>query len=110
MKRLLAVVMTVGVAGAGAAGAQVDEAAAQALLKKNECFKCHSVDKKKDGPPFKEVAASYREKPDAEALIHSHLISNPMIEVDGLEEEHRAIEGAEESAIRNAVRWILSRS
>ena len=43
-----------------AAHAAVDADSAQALLKKSDCFKCHSVDKKKDGPAFKEVAKKYK--------------------------------------------------
>jgi len=42
----------------------IDENAAQSLMKKSGCFKCHSVDKKKDGPPYKEVVAKYKGKPD----------------------------------------------
>ncbi len=30
--------------------AAVDAAAAQALMKKSDCFKCHAVDKDKKGP------------------------------------------------------------
>ena len=33
-----------------AAVAAVDEGAARALAKKNDCFKCHAVDKTKKGP------------------------------------------------------------
>lgn len=39
--------------------AAVDEEAAQALLKKSDGFKCHAIDKKKDSPPYKEVAEKY---------------------------------------------------
>ena len=41
----------------GTAVAAVDEAAALALARKSDCLKCHSVDKKKDGPSYKETAA-----------------------------------------------------
>jgi cytochrome c len=37
-----------------------DADAAQALLKKNDCLKCHALDKKKDGPSFKETPPSTR--------------------------------------------------
>jgi ubiquinone/menaquinone biosynthesis C-methylase UbiE len=34
----------------------------------NKCAKCHSVDKKKDGPAFKVTAAKYKGKADGEAM------------------------------------------
>jgi cytochrome c551/c552 len=42
--------------------AAVDAAAAQALAKKNDCFKCHAPDKTKKGPSYKKIAAKYKEK------------------------------------------------
>ena len=48
----------------GTANADVDVSAAEALSKKSGCLKCHAVDKKKDGPSFKETAAKYKGKPD----------------------------------------------
>ena len=42
--------------------AALDAAAAEALMKKSGCMKCHSVDRKKDGPSFKETAAKYKGK------------------------------------------------
>ena len=43
------------------AGAQaaVDAEAAQALMKKSDCFKCHAADKDKKGPAFQKTAAKY---------------------------------------------------
>ena len=38
----------------------VDATAAQALARQNNCFKCHAVDKKKEGPAWKEVAAKLK--------------------------------------------------
>ncbi|MFM2069697.1 MAG: hypothetical protein RLZZ584_4606, partial [Pseudomonadota bacterium] len=35
----------------------VDADAAQALAKKNDCFKCHAVDKEKKGPSYKKISA-----------------------------------------------------
>ena len=34
--------------------------AAQALAKKNDCFKCHAIDKEKKGPSYKKIAAKYK--------------------------------------------------
>lgn len=86
----------------------LDGDAAQALAKKSECFKCHSVDKKKDGPSFKETAARLTGKADAENQIVKHLTTSPKVKVDGKEEEHKAVK-ASEADVRNLAQWILSR-
>lgn len=89
--------------------AAVDEEAAQALLKKSDCFKCHAIDKKKDGPPFKEVAKKYMGKADVETKMVKHITLKPMIEIDGKKEEHKAIKSSDAAEIKNAVQWILTR-
>ena len=86
-----------------------DETAAMALAKKSNCLKCHSVDKKKAGPPFKETAAKYKGKPDAEATLVKHLTTNPKIKVDGKEEEHDNLKTKNDAEVKNVVQWILSR-
>ena len=53
----------------------VDEEAAKALARQNKCTQCHAIDKKKDGPAFKEVAAKYRGKKDAEERLIHHITS-----------------------------------
>jgi cytochrome c len=86
----------------------VDAAAAQALLKKSDCFKCHAVDKKKDGPSFKETAAKNKGKPDAEDKLTKHITTSPKVKVDGKEEEHPAIKSTKPDEIKNVVEYILS--
>ena len=93
---------------ANVAAQAVDADAAQALLKKNDCGKCHAVDKKKDGPSFKETAGKLKGKAGAEEELYKHLTTSPKVKVDGKEEEHKAIK-ASEAETRNLVRWILSR-
>jgi len=91
-----------------AVAADVDADAAQALLKKNDCGKCHAVDKKKDGPSYKETAAKLKGKPGAEEELYKHLTTGPMVKIDGKEEKHKIIKG-DEADIKNLVRWILTR-
>jgi cytochrome c len=43
--------------------------AQEALMQKNGCNACHTVDKKLVGPSYNEVAAKYRGNPKAEALL-----------------------------------------
>ncbi|MFI4931592.1 MAG: c-type cytochrome [Burkholderiales bacterium] len=93
----------------GAMAADVDADAAQALLNKSDCGKCHAVDKKKDGPSFKETAEKLKGKPGAEDEVYKHITTQPMVKIDGKEEKHKAVKSTDEADIMNLVRWILSR-
>ena len=86
----------------------VDADAAQALMKKSDCFKCHSLDKKKDGPSLKETAKKYKGKADAEAKLIKHVTEKPMVEIDGKKEEHKALKSTDAAEVKNVVDWILS--
>jgi len=91
------------------ARAQVDAPAAEALAKKSGCLKCHSMTQKKDAPSYREIAAKYKGKPDAEKVLLKHLTTNPKVKVDDKEEEHDSLKTKNEAEINNVVRWILSR-
>ena len=86
-----------------------DVDAAQALLKKSDCGKCHAVDKKKDGPAYKETAAKYKGKATAEDDLYKHLTTSPKIKIDGKEEEHKKVNSTNEAEVRNLVKYILTR-
>lgn len=94
---------------AGAQAQSVDVSAAEGLAKKSGCMKCHSVSAKKEGPSFKETAAKYKSKPDAEKALMTHLTTNPKVKVDGKEELHDGPKTKNEAEIRNLVQYILSR-
>ncbi len=89
--------------------ARADDAAVEALMKKSNCFKCHAVDKKKDGPSFKETAAKYKGKADAEAKLYTHLTTNPKVKIDGKEEEHDSLKTKDDAQIREVIRWVLAK-
>ena len=91
------------------AAVSADDKAVDALLKKSNCMKCHSVDKKKDGPSFKDVAAKYKGKADAENTIYTHITSMPTIKIDGVDEQHDALKTKKEDEARAVAKWILSR-
>lgn len=93
----------------GAAHAAVDEAGAEALMKKSGCFKCHSMSAKKDGPSYKSVAEKYRGKPGAQAALYKHLTTHPTIKIDGNEEKHESLKTTDDAQIRNVIEFILSR-
>ena len=109
MVKAMAMVAGAAVAIAAAPAARADDAAVESLMKKSNCFKCHAVDKKKDGPAFKETAAKYKGKPDAEAKLFTHLTTNPKVKIDGKEEEHDSLKTKNEAEVKEVVKWILSR-
>lgn len=94
------------------AQANVDPAAAQALMRQNNCTRCHAVDKEKEGPPFSKVAGKYRGKSDAEDKLVHHLTSGGKAKfADGHEEDHKVIKTApanDMAQVKNLVQWILS--
>jgi len=110
MKKELGIAAAVLLLGTGAAQAQsVDTGAAEGLLKKSGCMKCHSVSADKDGPSFKKTAAKYKGKADAEATLYKHVTTGPTIKVDGKEERHEIIKSKDDREIKNAIAYILSR-
>jgi len=46
---------------------------AEQLLKDKACLTCHQVDKKVVGPAYKDVAAKYKARKDAEAYLASKI-------------------------------------
>jgi cytochrome c len=85
-----------------------DTAAAEALMKKSGCMKCHSVSAKKEGPSFKETAAKYKGQADAEAKLVTHLTTNPKIKVGGTEETHENLKTKDQAEVKNVVQYILA--
>jgi len=94
---------------APAMAADFDVTAAEALARQNNCFKCHGVDKKKDAPAYKDVAAKYKGKADAEARLFQHLTTGEKAKFpDGHEEEHKIIKAKDPADTKNLIKWILS--
>ena len=71
MKKHAALVSLAGLAlfSAGAAHAAIDNTQAEALMKKDGCAACHSIDKKIVGPAYVDVAAKYKGDKDAVAKL-----------------------------------------
>ena len=87
----------------------VDAAAAEALMKDSGCTKCHTVDRKKGGPAYRDVAAKYRDKSDAESEITHHVTSGEKVKFpDGHEESHKKVKVKDVNETKNLVLWIMS--
>jgi cytochrome c len=69
MKFATATLAAAALCAAGAAHAALDNAAAEALMKKDGCAACHAIDKKLVGPAYVDVAAKYRGDKDAVAKL-----------------------------------------
>lgn len=94
----------------GSAGAAVDEAAAKALAKRNDCFKCHAIDKTKKGPSYQKIAAKFKGKADAEEKIMKNITTGPKVKLeDGSEEDHKIIDTKDPKELKNLIDWIRSR-
>jgi cytochrome c len=71
MKKHAALVSLVGFAlvASGAANAALDNAAAEALMKKDGCAACHAINTKIVGPAYVDVAAKYKGDAKAQAML-----------------------------------------
>ena len=86
-----------------------NEDAAKALAKKNDCTKCHAIDKDKKGPAYKKVAAKYKGKADAEEKLTKSITTGPKVKLpDGSEENHKIIDTKDAAEIKNLVQWVLA--
>ncbi len=93
MKSLMfAVLAAVGMSAAGVAQASAE------LAQKSGCMTCHSVDTKKMGPAFKDVAKKHKGQASAEADLVGKLKSG---------KGHPAVKASEDDT-KALVKWILS--
>lgn len=73
-------------------------AASEAMAKSDGCLNCHAVDSKKIGPSFKEVAAKYKGKADAEGMLVAKLTAA---------KEHPATKASPDD-VKALVKWVLA--
>ncbi|MBF0127755.1 MAG: cytochrome C [Magnetococcales bacterium] len=94
---------------ASAARAELDASTALEVLKRNDCTKCHSIQKSKNGPAYVKVAQKYKGDAKAEEKLFKHLTTNPKVKLaDGTEEEHKKTDFSNPDHLREFIRWILS--
>jgi len=89
--------------------AAVDPSAAESLARHSGCNKCHAVEKKKDGPALRDVAAKYRGDEHAQEKLLQHVTSGEMVKFDdGHKEEHKKVKTQDADQTKNLIDWILS--
>ncbi len=99
----------VALAGLAPVHAAVDADAAQKLAKKNDCFKCHAIDKTKKGPSYKKISAKFKEKKLGEKDAIKQMTMGYKVKLeDGTEEEHKIIDTKDPKELSNLAQWILS--
>jgi len=89
---VLTVAVTIGFAAASAVNAQ------EALAKSSGCLNCHATDTKKMGPSFKDIAAKYKGKADAQATLETKLSSG---------KGHPAVKASADD-VKSLVKWVLA--
>ena len=72
--------------------------ASSELAKQGGCLNCHAADTKKVGPAFKDVAAKYKGKADAEAAL--------VTKISGAK-DHPKVK-ASEADVKTLVKWVLA--
>ena len=93
MKSILMVaVVAAGLAASGAANAS------EALAKSSGCMTCHDLATKKMGPSFKDIAAKYKGKADAEATLVANLKAG---------KGHPAVKSSDADTV-TLVKWVLA--
>ncbi len=86
-----------------------DAEAAKKLAKKNDCFKCHAIDKTKKGPSYKKIAEKYKGKADGQEKAIKNMTSGNKVKLeDGTEEDHKIIDTKDPAELKNLADWILS--
>jgi len=89
---VLTAAVTIGFAAASAVNAQ------EALAKSSGCLNCHATDTKKMAPSFKDIAAKYKGKADAQATLETKLSSG---------KGHPAVKASADD-VKSLVKWVLA--
>ena len=89
---MIAAVVAAGVLAAGAANAQ------EALAKSSGCLTCHSIDTKKMGPSFKDIAKKFKGNATAQADLVAKV---------GGGKGHPAVKASPDD-LNNIMKWVLA--
>jgi len=95
--------------GLSTANAALDDASADALMKKSGCSTCHALDKKLVGPNFKDVAARRKAAPGAAALLAKKVRSGSQREYGPIPMPPNPEARISDADLHDLVAWILSK-
>ncbi len=88
---------------------EVDAENAMTIARRNNCLRCHAVDKRKKAPSYQEIAKKFNSKPDAEGRMLKHVTSFSTVKVDDKDEEHKEVQVKDDKELKNFVQWMLTR-
>jgi cytochrome c len=105
--------LTAGALFAPGWAAAADAQSAVHTLRQNACFRCHAVNKEKNGPAWQKISQKYHSQPDAEERLTHYLTSEGQTALfpDGHQEPHKTLPSGlthDLEKIRNMALWILS--
>jgi cytochrome c len=92
------IALTLTIAASLALGAAGSASAQESAAKSAGCLNCHAADTKKMGPSFKDIAAKFKGKADAQATLATKLAKG---------EGHPAVKASPED-INGALKWVLA--
>ena len=83
----------------------------KAVLRKSNCFKCHSEteNKAKDAPSFKEINADVKGRSNVEQRFMRRVTTRTKAEVKNKEVDHEPLKTKDDAEIRAVVHWIMTR-
>jgi len=101
---LLAALSALAFAGQAAAGAAED------VIAKEKCGKCHTATTTKKAPSWASVAEKYKGKADAKEKLLFNVTKEPLVKLeDGTEQKHKLIDTTNKKELDNLFEFILSR-
>lgn len=115
LKTMVAAAFAFSAAAMPVTAAAVDEDAAKALWKRNDCNKCHAKSRDKKGPSLKKMAKELKEKAakekkDAVELAIAQMTKGEKVKLldSGKEEDHKVIDTKDAGEQKNLAAWILA--
>ncbi|MEZ5611326.1 c-type cytochrome [Cognatazoarcus halotolerans] len=87
--------------------AQADEG--EAIYESSGCAACHTVDQKRMGPMYKDVAAKYKGNPDAPAMLAKKIREGGAGVWGTVPMPPHPADRLSDDEIKLVVKWILSR-
>lgn len=110
--RTLVLALTLAVTGQTAIAAPpLSDDQVKAVLRKSNCFKCHSEteNKAKDAPSFQEINADVKGRSNVEQRFTRRVTTRTKAEVKNKEVDHEPLKTKDDTEIRAVVQWIMTR-
>lgn len=83
--------------------------ASEAILRKASCFVCHSVEAKRIGPAYKDVAARYRGDDSAPAKLFNKVRQGGAGNWGDIPMNPHPVDTISDDDLKAAIQWVLSR-